>query len=112
MRDLELFALALGLQEPWRVVERSFDGERRRLDLRLDFERGARFACPECERPGCEVQDTNEKSWRHLDFFQQQAYLSARVPRVACREHGVRQAVVPWARAGSGFTLLFEALLM
>jgi transposase len=112
MRDLELFALALGLQEPWRVVEASFDGERRRLDLRLDFERGARFACPECERPGCEVHDTNEKSWRHLDFFQHQAYLSARVPRVACPEHGVRQAVVPWARAGSGFTLLFEALLM
>jgi transposase len=112
MRDLELFSQALGLREPWRVVETRFDAERRRLDLRLDFERGARFACPECERPGCEVQDTSEKSWRHLDFFQQQAYLSARVPRVRCPEHGVRQVALPWAREGSGFRLLFEALVM
>jgi transposase len=112
MRDLELFSRALGLQEPWRVVETSFDPEQRRLDLRLDFERGARFACPVCERPGCEVHDTSEKSWRHLDFFQHQAYLTARVPRVRCPEHGVHQVELAWARAGSGFTLLFEALLM
>ena len=26
--------------------------------------------------------------------------------------YGVRQVAVPWARAGSGFTLLFEALLL
>ena len=112
MRDLELFSQALGLQEPWRVVETNFDAGQRRLDLRLDFEPGARFACPECERPGCEVHDTSEKSWRHLDFFQHQAYLRARVPRVRCPEHGVHQVKLAWARAGSGFTLLFEALLM
>jgi transposase len=112
MRDLELFSRALGLREPWRVVETSFDAEQRRLDLRLDFERGARFACPVCERPDCEVHDTSEKSWRHLDFFQHQAYLSARVPRVRCPEHGVHQVRVAWAREGSGFTLLFEALVM
>ncbi len=112
MRDLELFSQALGLREPWRVVESSFDASSGRLDLRLDFERGARFACPECERPGCEVHDTNEKSWRHLDFFQHQAYLSARVPRVRCPEHGVHQVKLAWAREGSGFTLLFEALVM
>ena len=27
-------------------------------------------------------------------------------------DHGVKQVSVPWARAGSGFTLLFEALVM
>ena len=112
MRDLELFSRALGLQEPWRVVETSFDAGQRRLDLRLDFEPGARFACPVCERSGCAVHDTSEKSWRHLDFFQHQAYLTARVPRVRCPEHGVRQVELAWAREGSGFTLLFEALLM
>jgi transposase len=112
MRDLELFSRALGLRERWRVVETSFDAEQRRLDLRLDFERGARFACPVCERPDCEVHDTSEKSWRHLDFFQHQAYLSARVPRVRCPEHGVHQVALPWARESSGFTLLFEALVL
>src|SRR6266516_1019973 len=112
MRDLELFSRALGLQEPCRVVETSFDAGQRRLDLRLDFEPGARFGCPVCERSGCAVHDTSEKSWRHLDFFQQQAYLTARVPRVRCPEQGVRQVELAWAREGSGFTLLFEALLM
>lgn len=29
-----------------------------------------------------------------------------------CPEHGVRLVAVPWARPGSGFTLLFEALLI
>lgn len=112
MRDVELFGRALGLREPWRVVDTEFDAERKRLDLRLDFARGARFACPKCDREGCEVHDSSEKTWRHLDFFQHQAYLTARVPRVRCPEHGVHQVRVPWARPGSGFTLLFEALAM
>jgi transposase len=112
MHDVELFQRALGLQEPWRVVGVEFDAEQRRLDLRLDFAKGARFACPECGREGCEVHDSEEKTWRHLDFFQHRAYLRARVPRVICPEHKVHQVQVPWARERSGFTLLFEALVM
>ena len=49
--------------------------------------------------------------WRG-DFFPHAAYLTARVPRCKCDEHGVKAVPVPWARAGSGFTLLFEALLL
>jgi transposase len=112
VRDVDLFQQALGLVAPWRVVESSFDADQRRLELRIDFERGARFACPECAAEGCPVKDTEQKTWRHLDFFQHEAYLTARVPRVICPEHGVRQVVVPWARPQSGFTLLFEALVM
>ena len=52
------------------------------------------------------------KEWRHLDFFQHQAFLHARTPRIKCPDCGVRLVSVPWARAGSGFTLLFEALAM
>jgi transposase len=112
MHDVDLFQRALGLQEPWRVVDVRFDVEQRRLDLRIDFPKGSRFACPECGREGCEVHDTEEKTWRHLDFFQHQAYLTARVPRVSCPEHKVHRVEVPWARERSGFTLLFEALVM
>jgi transposase len=53
------------------------------------------------------VHDTVDKTWRHLDFFQHKALLHARLPRVRCPEHGVGQVSVPWARPGSGFTLLF-----
>jgi transposase len=112
MHDLDLFSAALGLVEPWVVVDVRFDLERRRLDLRIDFAKGARFQCPECGAAGCKVHDTEAHTWRHLNFFEHEAYLSARVPRVICLEHGVRQVLVPWARERSDFTLLFEALVM
>ena len=106
-----LFTVALGLQPPWEVKSLDFSVEARRLDIRVDFERGASFPCPECGRPS-KAHDTEERTWRHLNFFEHAAYLTARVPRCSCDEHGVRQVQVPWARPGSGFTLLFEALLM
>ena len=112
MHDLGLFSAALGLGEPWEVVGVQFDAERRRLDLRVDFRKGARFPCPECGAAGCKVHDTESHAWRHLNFFQHEAYLTARVPRVECGEHGVKQVQVPWARGRSDFTLLFEALVM
>jgi transposase len=111
-QDLLLFQAALGLSAPWQVTSVGFNAELKRLDLAVDFPRGATFCCPECERAGLKVHDTEEKTWRHLDFFQHQAYLTARVPRVVCAEHKVRLVAVPWARPRSGFTLLFEALVM
>ena len=112
MHDLDLFQRALGLEEPWEVVDVQFDVARRRLDLRIDFPKGARFPCPECAAAGCKVHDTERHTWRHLNFFEHEAFLTARVPRVICSEHGVRQVQVPWARERSDFTLLFEALVM
>jgi transposase len=114
MDELGLFTLALGLSGPWRVIRTEFEPEAAQLDLYLAFERGARFACPakDCAHGECPVHDAVEKTWRHLDFFPHKAFLHARLPRVRCPEHGVRQLSVPWARPGSGFTLLFEALVL
>jgi hypothetical protein len=55
------------------VVGVEFDRERRCLDLGLDFPKASGFACPECRRAGCGVRDTEEKTWRHLDFFEHHA---------------------------------------
>jgi transposase len=107
-----VFELGLGLTPPWHVVRIAFDPAAKRLEVHLDFEKGSRWKCPDCEVLECPVHDTVDKEWRHLNFFQHEAYLHARVPRVRCQEHGVLLVGVPWARAGSGFTLLFEALLM
>lgn len=106
-----LFTLALGLKDPWGVQRVGFEAEQRRLDLSVDFPRGSRLGCPQCGAL-CPVHDTVDKTWRHLDFFQHQAFLHARVPRIACPTHGTLLVEVPWARSGSGFTLLFEALVM
>jgi transposase len=113
MDELGLFTAGLGLSGPWRVMRTEFDVEAAQLDLYLGCARGARFACPakDCAHDGCPVHDTVDKTWRHLDFFQYRALLHARLPRVRCPEHGVRQVSVPWARPRSGFMLLFEALV-
>ena len=112
MSELGLFTAALGLMPPWRATGVEFDESGCRLDLVLDFAAGSRFRCPaaDCGQVPCPVHDTADKTWRHMDFFQHKAFLHARLPRVRCPVHGVRQVEVSWARPGSGFTLLFEAL--
>ena len=111
MRDLDLFQMALGLDEKWIVVKSEFNSAEKRLDIYLNFAPGQQFPCPECQLEA-KVHDTEEKTWRHLNFFQHEAYLHARVPRIRCSEHGVKQISIPWARPHSGFSLLFEALIM
>ena len=112
MRDADLFQLALGLVPPWMIKTVNFDADKKRLDLEIDFKAGGRFPCPDCGTVDCPTHDTVMKTWRHLDFFQHQAFLHARTPRIICPKCGVRLVGVPWARPGSGFTLLFEALVM
>ncbi|MEW6326529.1 MAG: ISL3 family transposase [Thermodesulfobacteriota bacterium] len=111
MNEKDLFGLALGLVSPWYIDKIEFDAANKRLDLFLDFKRGSRFPCPECGESS-PIHDTTERTWRHLDFFQHKAYLTARVPRTNCPKCGVKQVTVSWARPGSGFTLLFEALVL
>jgi len=72
-QDLALFKAALGLTEPWQVTSVEFDPATKRLDLRIDFPRGATFCCPECGVAGLKARDTEERTWRHLDFFWHQA---------------------------------------
>lgn len=112
MLDIDLFQLALCLTPPWQVISSEFDLQTKRLDIRIDFPRGSTFCCPECGQANLKCHDTKEKTWRHLNFFQHEAHLTARVPRVRCDKCGVRQVGVPWARSESGFTLLFEAMIM
>jgi len=112
MRDTALLQLALGLTPPWTVSRSDFDPEAHRLDIQIDFAPGSRFACPVCGAADCPAYDTERKTWRHLNFFQHQANLTARVPRIRCDVCGIKTVTVPWARPDSGFSLLFEALVM
>jgi transposase len=108
-----LFSAALGLRSPWEVVEVAFDPDRGRIDFHVGFAPGTRFTCPHCGAEHQAVHDTRERSWRHLNFFQYQAYIHAPVPRVRCDACAkTTQVEVPWARPNSGFTLLMEALLV
>ena len=96
---------------PWEVVELRFDGEGKRLDIRVDFAPGSTFPCPDCGVL-CKVHDSTTRTWRHLNFFEHLTFIEARQPRTQCDKDGVKTATVPWARTGSGFTLLYEAMVV
>lgn len=101
---------ALGLQPPWHVAKVELNTAKRRIDFEVEHS-GRRAACPACGFEHQLIHDRVRRSWRHLDFFQFEAWLHAEVPRVQCSGCGkTTQLPVPWAREGSGFTLLFEAL--
>jgi transposase len=108
----DLFTVALQLSDPYFVKSKNFDVDAGELHLFIDFKKGAKFQCPVCHEGGKAVHDTQDKVWRHLNFFQYKAFIHCRTPRVTCSEHGVRLVEVPWAAPGSGFTLLFEALTL
>ena len=107
-----LFTSALGLQAPWAVRDVRLDTAKHRIDFDVECKQPL-LACPACGAAAQKVHDRLERSWRHLDFFQYEAWLHADVPRVGCTACGkTTQMSVPWAREGSGFTLLFEALAL
>lgn len=105
-----LFTTALGLQPPWHVAQVELVTAKRRIDFEVEHT-GKRSACPACGVEQQLIHDRVRRSWRHLDFFQFEAWLHAEVAPVQCTGCGkTTQLPVPWAREGSGFTLLFEAL--
>lgn len=112
MRSEDIFAMGLGLLPPWEVKEVSFiDVEGgKELHIHIDFNRGGRFANDKGEPQP--AYDTESKEWRHLNFFEHKCFLHCRVPRIMMSDGKIRMVEVPWARPGSGFTLLSEAYTM
>jgi transposase len=114
MSSTEIFTMALGLQSPWYIEKIEFqpvDKQVRELHIYINFERGTKFKLPDSEEL-CDAYDTEDKQWQHLNFFEHKSYLHARVPRVENSAGKVRVIEVPWARPGSGFTMLFDAYAM
>ena len=107
-----LFCQALGLAAPWAVQRVALDVERKRIDLYVVWQ-SSHASCPACAATGQKLHDVRQRSWRHLDFFQFEAYVHCALPRVSCSACGcTSQLSVPWAREGSRFTLMFEALAL
>lgn len=105
-----LFTSALGLQALWSVTKVDLDTAKRRINFEVSCD-ARQMPCPACNAKGQGVHDRIKRSWRHLDFFQFEAWLHADMPRIDCAACGkTTLAEMPWARPGSGFTLAFEAL--
>jgi len=110
MQDTALYQYLLGLQSPWTVSRVNLDVNGQRVDVWAEHPEDAAWACPHCTKTLPLYDHAEERTWRHLDSCQFQTHLHARIPRVACSEHGVVQVKVPWAEPRSRFTLLFERL--
>lgn len=110
MQDTALYQYLLGLQSPWTVSRVNLDVKGQQVDVWAEHPEDAAWACPHCAKTLPLYDHAEERAWRHLDSCQFQTYLHARIPRVACSEHGVGQVLVPWAAPRSRFTLLFERL--
>lgn len=112
----ELFQMALNVTNPWYISDLKFDVDSKKLDIYIDFKQGSEFEYydrdEEKEIAGLKAYDTKNKSWRHLNFFEHECYLHARVPRVKLPNGKVKLIKTPWEGLSSGFTLLFEALLL
>ena len=114
MDSKDIFAMALNLSSPWEITKMELtkpDGLKRgQLDIYIDFVAGSQFV--DDKGNFCGVYDTEERKWQHLNFFEHNCFLHARVPRIKQKDGKVKTVQVPWARPGSGFTLLFEAFAM
>ena len=111
MNSTTLFSMALGLQAPWQVTDISFAGDQsKELHLHLGFVTGSRFL--DTTGIACPVHDTVNREWQHLNFFEHHCFLHCKLPRIKTSAGNVENVSVPWARPGSGFTLLFEAFAM
>lgn len=109
--EKDLFAAALGITDPWFVDTVEFDVEKQGLTIRIDFHKGSRFSVDDSGETH-PVHDTRTRRYRHLNFFQHECHLEARTPRIKLPDGRVVQVEPDWAGKLSGFTLLFEALML
>ena len=107
----KIFGTALGISSPCFIAGMSFERSQRKVNIRIDFEAGSRFAVPgqTAEHP---VHYTVSKTYRHLNFFQHECELEVRVPRVKLPNGKVVLVSPRWAGKLSGFTLWFEAFVL
>lgn len=81
----------------------------------IDFKKGSKFYYEHSEdkiKGTFPAYDTVQKTWQHLNFFEHECHISARVPRIKTDCNKIRLIKTPWEGLNSGFTLLFEALLL
>lgn len=114
MKPEELFSMALGLKSPWEIGNISFkDSEKnegeKELHIEVNYKIGHKF---KMSGKSYSIYDHQERSWRHLNFFQHTCFLHCRVPRVKTEAGNTLLVEVPWSKPGSSFTLLFEAYAM
>jgi transposase len=110
MQDTALYEQLLGIKSPWSVRTVDLNVKEQKVDIWAVHIEDVVWECPECGQAKPLYDHAEERTWRHLDSCQFKTFLHARIPRIECPEHGIKQVKVPWAGEKSRFTLLFERL--
>jgi transposase len=113
MDQRELFTVALGLGKDWEVSAFEFKAAEQEIHIFIRHVRSEELpSCRSCGKAGVHIHDYRPHTWRHLDFWQHKTYIHADVPRVMCEDCHATVIDVPWARKGSGYTLLLEGMVL
>jgi transposase len=111
MEREELFEIALDIRDPLYIEKIDFSKDNGELNIYINFKKGSKFKCPRCGEEGKSAYDTEQKTWRHLNFFQYKSFIHFRTPRVDCENDGILMIIPPWA-GKNGFTLLMDLMIM
>ena len=85
-----LYATLLGITEPWGVELVEMKQQAGEVHVTVALPPNTRWVCPEC-LVAAPIHDHQDRTWRHLDTCQFKTLVHARVPRLNCPTHGIRQ---------------------
>jgi len=77
---------------------------------RVELFKSEQHRCSVCGAKGSTYgwQKNRIKRWRSLDLSKNRFYIECEMPRINCKEHGVRAQKIPWAFPDSDYTYAFD----
>lgn len=96
------------LELPWKVSSVSLDPVKKVVEIYITHEKGSKLLCPICRKESMVYDHLKKRIWRDLDSIEFMTSIHSNPPRISCNEHGIMEAVMPWAERRSRFTVRFE----
>src|SRR5438105_2774711 len=108
-----ILAQQLSLGKGWRIAQLTYRLDKRGVLVVLTPARRSAVCsgCGETKKKTLDCKNPT-RQWRHLDAWNVPTYVVAPLRRVSCRRCGRRVEAVPWARALSRQTWMFEQELL
>jgi transposase len=85
----DALSVLLEVEKPWVLTKIDLHPKNKVIDVFIDFKKGSTFSCMQCDEL-CSVHDSSFRRIRHLDIFEFQCYLNICMPRIKCKEHGIK----------------------
>lgn len=106
------FREVMSVKSPWKIQDVQIFHQTKLVEVFINSEKNTLFGCPKCGNL-CKVHDSVTHRWRYLDFFDYRCYITMKVPRTKCEDHGVLTLKeTPWGRMGSHYSYMVEEQIM